>query len=63
MGLRAGVDTVEKRKSLYCRESNPGSPARTPLAIPTALSRLPGLVFIGQITTLHAAQIEYSHIF
>jgi hypothetical protein len=37
IGPRAGLDAVEKRKSLHCRESNPGRPARryTDWAIPT----------------------------
>jgi hypothetical protein len=35
---RVGLDAVEKRKFLHCRESNPGRPA-----IPTELSRHPVL--------------------
>jgi hypothetical protein len=31
---RAGLDAVEKRKILHCRESNPGRPARTPSLSP-----------------------------
>jgi hypothetical protein len=30
MGVRAGVDEVEKRKILHCRESNPDRPAYSP---------------------------------
>jgi hypothetical protein len=41
VGPRAGLDAVAKRKILsHCRESNPGRPARSPVAIPTELSRL-----------------------
>jgi hypothetical protein len=29
VGRRAGLDAVEKRKILHCRESNPGRPARS----------------------------------
>jgi hypothetical protein len=27
-GPRVGLDAVERRKTLHCRESNPGRPAR-----------------------------------
>jgi hypothetical protein len=30
VGPRAGVDVVENRKILHCRESNPGCPALSP---------------------------------
>jgi hypothetical protein len=30
VGLRVGLDAVEKRKSFHCRESNPGRPACCP---------------------------------
>jgi hypothetical protein len=29
VGPRVGLDAVEKRQILYCRESNPGRPARS----------------------------------
>jgi hypothetical protein len=41
VGPRAGLDVTEKRKiSFPCRESNPGRPACSLVAIPTELSRL-----------------------
>jgi hypothetical protein len=30
VGPRVGLDDVEKRKIVHCRESNPGRPARSP---------------------------------
>jgi hypothetical protein len=30
VGPRVGLDAVEKRKVLHCRESNPGRPASSP---------------------------------
>jgi hypothetical protein len=41
-----GLDAVEKRKILYCRESNLGHPAFKPVAIPSELSRPPLYIYI-----------------
>jgi hypothetical protein len=42
VGPRAGLDAMEERKiSCPYREWNPGRPARSPVDIPTELSRLP----------------------
>jgi hypothetical protein len=40
VGPSVGLDAVEKKKILHCREPNPGRPARSPFLIPTRLSRL-----------------------
>jgi hypothetical protein len=42
VGPRAGLDEMSKRKiTSPCQESNPDSPVRSLIAIPTELSRLP----------------------
>jgi hypothetical protein len=41
VGLRAGLDAMEKRINPYpCRESNPGRAAHSLVAVPTELSRM-----------------------
>jgi hypothetical protein len=52
---RVGLDAVEKRKLLQCRESNPGRPARNPslyrLSYPnSSLTCKAGNFFIGWVT-------------
>jgi hypothetical protein len=56
VGLRAGLDVVEKKEITYsCRESNPGRPVRRPVAVPSELSRLMSCHVrdITQRVTLH----------
>jgi hypothetical protein len=43
MGLRAGLDVVDKQKKMYqclCRGLNPGRPARSLVSVLTELPRL-----------------------
>jgi hypothetical protein len=45
VGPKGGLNAVEKEKiSCFCRESNPGRPFRSLIAIPTELTRLPGFL-------------------
>jgi hypothetical protein len=51
VSLRAGLDAVDKRKILHCRESNPDLPARS-LSLYSQLSRLPKLLLTYKFSFL-----------
>jgi hypothetical protein len=70
VGPRAGLDATEKNKiSCPCRETNPSRPARSLVAIPTELSRMPGsnldcgffVVFLSPFRQMHGWHLKVGH--